>query len=136
MGLVCDIGLGGRRSVVEHFVFRTLYKRLVDLRVLRYLYSPALEITENGVVIETSGWIVSLPAETVVLALGAQSVNELAQKLEGAVLELYVVGDCAEPWNASAATYEAAQAALNIKAMGCEAGDGEEPCPMDPGIHY
>jgi thioredoxin reductase len=117
VSLISDIGLGGRKGIEEHFVFRTLFKKLVDLRVPLYLHAPVLEITERGVILEASRAgheIVSIPAETVVLAAGTQPVNELAAELEGVVPEVYAVGDCKEPRSASAATYEAAQAALEL----------------------
>lgn len=114
VSLVSDIGIGGRKGVEERFVFRALLKRLVDLRIPMYLYSPALEITEKGVIVETSGEIVSLPADTVVLSVGAEPVNGLAKELADIVPEIHVVGDCSEPRSISASTFEAAQAALQI----------------------
>jgi 2,4-dienoyl-CoA reductase-like NADH-dependent reductase (Old Yellow Enzyme family)/thioredoxin reductase len=117
VGLVSDIGLGGRKGVEEHFVFRALLKKLLDLRIPLYLFAPVVEITEKGVIVEAleaGGEIVSIPAETVVLSVGAMPVNGLAKELEGLVPEVHVVGDCSEPRSISAATYEATQAALAI----------------------
>lgn len=114
VSLISDIGLGGRKGIEENFVFRTLLRRLVDLRIPMYLHSPALEFTENAVVMEAEGQIVAVHVDTVVLSVGAEPVNGLAKELEGLVPEIHVVGDCAEPRSISAATFEAAQAALQI----------------------
>jgi hypothetical protein len=73
-----------------------------------------LEITENGVVIGLGGEVFLLPADTVILAVGSEPVNRLAQELEGTVPEVYTIGDCNEPRDAAAATLEAAKIAFSI----------------------
>lgn len=114
VSLISDIGLGGRKGVEEHFVFRTLFNRLVHARIPLYLHSPVVEITGQSVHMAVGDNIFSIAADTVVLAVGAQPVNQLAQDLDDTGIEIHVVGDCVEPRHASAATYEAAQAALQI----------------------
>jgi len=114
VSLVSDIGLGGRKGVEEHFVYNALLNRLVDLRIPLYLHSPVVEITESSVIMDMAGEVVALPADTVVLAVGARPVNGLAKELEGIVPEIHVIGDCSEPRSISAATFEAAQEALKI----------------------
>jgi 2,4-dienoyl-CoA reductase-like NADH-dependent reductase (Old Yellow Enzyme family)/thioredoxin reductase len=114
VSLISDIGLGGRKGVEEHFVFRTLFNRLVHARIPLYLHSPVVEITGQSVHMAVGDNVFSVAADTVVLAVGAQSVNQLAQDLNDTGIEIHVVGDCVEPRHASAATYEAAQAALQI----------------------
>jgi len=50
----------------------------------------------------------------VILSVGAQSDNKLAQALEGVVPEVYTIGDCVAPRDAAAATYQAARMAAKI----------------------
>ncbi len=51
--------------------------------------------------------IVFLPADTVILAVGAQSDNLLAEELKGLVPKVYSIGDCVRPRDAAAATFDA-----------------------------
>ena len=60
------------------------------------------------------GEIYSLPADTVIMAVGMQSDNRLAKELEGAVPELHMVGDCVRPRDAAEVAYQAARVAANI----------------------
>ena len=60
------------------------------------------------------GEIVFLPADTVVLAVGAQSESKLAQELKGLVPEVYSIGDCKKPRDAASATYSAARVVETI----------------------
>ena len=56
------------------------------------------EFTAEGLIaINKEGKQKSLKADTIVLALGAESENKLAEDLKGKVNELYVVGDCVSP---------------------------------------
>jgi 2-enoate reductase len=113
VSLVTRTRLGGRVAV-ERFTYRALTRRLIELRVPLYLYTSVLEITENGVVIGLGGEVFFLPADTVILAVGSGPVNKLAQELEGTVPEVYTIGDCNEPRDAAAATFEAAKIAFSI----------------------
>jgi hypothetical protein len=58
--------------------------------------------------------IFSLPADTVILSVGMRSVNKLAQELQGVVPEVYMVGDCVRPRDASEVSYQAAKLAASI----------------------
>jgi len=55
------------------------------------------EVTDKGVLIEKEGEQTLLPADTVVLAIGARANDKLAGELEGKVKELRVIGDAAKP---------------------------------------
>jgi 2,4-dienoyl-CoA reductase (NADPH2) len=55
------------------------------------------EVTAEGVLVEKDGEQILLPAETVVLAIGARANNQLAKELEGKVKELHVIGDAVKP---------------------------------------
>ncbi|NQT47375.1 MAG: FAD-dependent oxidoreductase [Chloroflexi bacterium] len=114
VSLVTRGRLGGKKGPDEHFTYLTLVRRLMELRIPLYLNTRILEIGETGVVVEFGDDIFSLPADTVVLAVGSKPVNSLAAEMEGLVPELHVIGDCAEPRHAAAATYEAAKVALTV----------------------
>ena len=113
VSLVTRTRLGGRVAV-ERFTYRALTRRLIELRVPLYLYASVLEITKNGVVIGLGEEIFLLPADTVILAVGSDPVKKLTQELEGTVPEVYTIGDCNEPRDAAAATFEAAKIAFSI----------------------
>jgi 2,4-dienoyl-CoA reductase (NADPH2) len=106
--------LGGRKGPENTFVFKTLSRRLLELSIPTYLNTPVLEIADGSVVIEWGGEIVFLPADTVILAVGAQSDNLLAKELKGLVPEVYSIGDCVRPRDAAAATFDAARIAEKI----------------------
>jgi len=114
VSLISRRGLGGRKEWDEDFAFKSLVRRLIELRVPLYLDTSVLEIAEGAVVIALGDEVFSLPADTVVLAVGAQPDNKLAQELEGVVPEVHMIGDCVDPRDAATATYEAARLALQI----------------------
>lgn len=113
VSLVTRTKLGGRVGV-ERFTYRVLTRRLIDLRVPLYQNTSTLEITKNGVVVGLEDGVFLLPADTVILAVGAESDNKLTQELEGVVPEVYTIGDCREPLDAAAAAYDAAKIACSI----------------------
>lgn len=106
--------LGGKRGPEETFTFKTLMRRLLELHVPLFLNSPILEITERSVVINWNGEIFYIPANTVVLAVGASSNNGLTKELKGLVPEVYAIGDAVSPRDAASATYDAARIAEKI----------------------
>ncbi|MFO8101042.1 MAG: NAD(P)/FAD-dependent oxidoreductase [Dehalococcoidia bacterium] len=99
---------------VERVTLRALEKKLIDLMVPLYLHTPILEITPKSVVVRMGQETASLPADTVVLAMGMEPENHLAEELEGLVPEIYSVGDCVKPRNAASVAYQAAQVAAKI----------------------
>lgn len=108
MSLVTRAGLGGSGIKPIKLNFKTLANKLVGLGVPLYLNASVLEITDKAVVMLLGDEIFLLPADTVVLAVGMQSDNELAQELEDTGLEVHAVGDCVRPRDAAAAAYDAA----------------------------
>lgn len=114
VSLVTRAGLGEDGINLEKFSFKTLAKKLLDLRVPLYLHATVVEITDNAVIFSLGGEIYSLPADTVIMAVGMQSDNGLAKELEGAVPELHMVGDCVRPRDAAEVAYQAARVAANI----------------------
>ncbi|MEE8352830.1 MAG: FAD-dependent oxidoreductase [Dehalococcoidales bacterium] len=74
------------------------------------------EITGEGVVlVDAEGRERLLPAETIVLATGATANDLLARAIEGAVGEVYLVGDCAEPGRIVDAIHDGARVGRDIK---------------------
>jgi 2,4-dienoyl-CoA reductase-like NADH-dependent reductase (Old Yellow Enzyme family)/thioredoxin reductase len=112
--IVTQAMLGENGSRLERMVYRTLAKRLIELRVPLFVNAAVLEITKRSVVIEWGGELFPIQADTVVLAVGARSENKLATDLKGEVKELYVIGDCDKPRDASAASQEALKVAARI----------------------
>ena len=58
--------------------------------------------------------LVFLQADTVVMAVGAKSENQLAEELKGTVAEFHAIGDCVEPRDAMEAIREAAEVGRQI----------------------
>ncbi len=114
VSLITRAGLGEDGIKLEKLSFKTLARRLLDLRVPLYLNSTVMEITDKAVVFSMGGDIHTLPADTVILAVGMRSENRLAQELEGVVAELYTVGDCVRPRDAAEVAYQAARVAAQI----------------------
>jgi len=112
--LVSRSRLGGRRGPDEKIVYRALMRHLVKLRVPLYLNTTVLEITEHSVISQMEDEILSLPADTVVVAIGVKPVDTLVGELQGLVPELYPIGDCVQPSNAAQATFGAARLAAEI----------------------
>lgn len=71
--------------------------RLKDYDVRILTRAKVEEITERGVSISRNAEKKFLEADTVVLAVGFKSRQELIDKLKGKVSEIYAGGDCVEP---------------------------------------
>ena len=66
-----------------------------------------MEIKDGGVLLfDSCGQQKLIPADTVVLALGMTSIDELSDALRDKVPEVYVIGDCAEPRKVKDAIWE------------------------------
>ena len=114
VSIVTLAGLGENGSKLERMIYRTLARRLIELGIPIYTHTSALEITNGHVAISMCKEIFYLPADSVILAVGAQPDNKLVRELEGVVPEVYSVGDCVEPHDAAAAVYQAARLATKI----------------------
>jgi 2,4-dienoyl-CoA reductase-like NADH-dependent reductase (Old Yellow Enzyme family)/thioredoxin reductase len=112
--LVTRAGLGENGVKLEQMTFRTVARKLLDLRVPLYLHSTVLEITERAVVMTLGDSIFPLEADTVILAVGMRPDNQLTRELEGIVPELYTLGDCVHPRNAAVVALRALELAASI----------------------
>jgi 2,4-dienoyl-CoA reductase (NADPH2) len=87
-GLGRDIGISTRWVVLKGI--KRLGVRVMDRCAVK-------EVNKDGVLVEQDGEEALLPADTVVLAVGAVANNELAGQLEGKVKALHVIGDALKP---------------------------------------
>jgi NADPH-dependent 2,4-dienoyl-CoA reductase/sulfur reductase-like enzyme len=112
--LVTQAGLGENGANLEQMTFRSVARRLLDLRVPLYLHSTVLEITDHAVIMTLGDNIFPLEADTVVLAVGMRPDNQLARELDGVVPELHTLGDCVYPRDAAVVALRAAELAARI----------------------
>ena len=92
-----------------------LLQLLKDEQVDILTETNVLEINDEGIVIANkSGQRSALSADTVVLALGLKSSDELSEALRDKIPELYVIGDCVEPRKVKDAIWEGFRAARLI----------------------
>jgi 2,4-dienoyl-CoA reductase (NADPH2) len=76
--------------------------------------TKALEITETGVKVEREGAVEEIPANTVVMAAGAQSYNPLQEILEGGEIPFQVVGDASQVATAFDAVHQGFRAGREV----------------------
>ncbi|NLF45902.1 MAG: FAD-dependent oxidoreductase, partial [Syntrophomonadaceae bacterium] len=65
-----------------------------------------IEIADEGVVVEKDGEKKVVPADTVILAVGSRSNNELQEQIKDLVPEIYLIGDGLKPRKAMDAVHE------------------------------
>ncbi|WP_291815598.1 FAD-dependent oxidoreductase [Cellulomonas sp.] len=75
----------------------TLLRRLDEARVRLLTGTRVREITDDGVLVEGPDGPATLPADTVVLALGSRPRTDLLTELTAAGIPVQAVGDCVEP---------------------------------------
>jgi len=83
-----DIGISTRWVIMKH---------LQRLGVNVMTQARVLQVDAQGVHVEKEGNTMVLPADTVVLAVGAVPVRDLAEELGGKVPELHIIGDAHSP---------------------------------------
>jgi len=92
-----------------------LMRRLRDDDVKWITSATVKEILDDGVVYEIAGREESIRGmDTIILAVGAKSVDSLSDKIKGKVAEVYVIGDAKEPRRIVNATQEGAEVARKI----------------------
>lgn len=101
--------LGQNGEPLEENIYRTLRNRLIDKGVQTYPGCPILEIRGDGVFADDDGNLLFIKADTVVMAVGAESAHELLPALKTAGPEIHVIGDCKEPRDALEAMHEGAE---------------------------
>jgi 2,4-dienoyl-CoA reductase (NADPH2) len=92
----------------------TVFAELKRLGVKILTASKAVEINPGGVRIETAQATETLPADSVVIAVGSRSENKLEACLGAWVSDVYVIGDAKEPRNALEAIKEGFLTGLKV----------------------
>jgi len=100
-----DIGASTRWSILQDIHRRGIRSQLS---------SKAVEITPESVVFEKEDQMSSLPARTVVLAIGVEPVNDLYEEFKDRVEEIYLIGDAKKPRKALEAVREGLEVGLKI----------------------
>ncbi len=95
---------------------RYFLRRRMKEKGIKILTSTTVEeIADNGVIVKTGESSQRLgPVDTVVLATGAESFNQLEPKVKDMVSEVYVIGDAAKPGKIMAAVEQAADLARKL----------------------
>jgi 2,4-dienoyl-CoA reductase (NADPH2) len=104
-GIGRDIGMSTKWVVMKNI--KRLGINVVDQAGVK-------EVNDQGVLIEREGQQTLLPADSVVLAVGARSVNGLAGELQGKIQELHVIGDALTPRKITEAIREGFDLAVKI----------------------
>lgn len=100
---------------VQESIRYFLLKRLNEYKAKIYTNTKVKEILENGVLAEKDEKEISLTGfDTIVIAVGAKSINNLKTELEGKVPELYTIGDALETRKAIDAIEEGARIAIKV----------------------
>ncbi len=102
-----DIGLSTRWTILDDL-------KRCGVRIMEK--TTVKEITDNGVIAESEGKDLLIPADTVVLAVGSKSENALYEKLKGSLStdSLYLLGDAKKPQKALEAVHDAFELAAKI----------------------
>jgi 2,4-dienoyl-CoA reductase-like NADH-dependent reductase (Old Yellow Enzyme family)/thioredoxin reductase len=92
-----------------------LRRRLAEKGIKILTSTTVEEVIDGGVRVKSGeGSQLLSPVDTVVLATGAESVNELGPAAKGIVPEVYVIGDAAKPGKIMAAVEQAAELARQL----------------------
>ena len=95
----------------------TRWSMLADLKRYRVNCmdeTKLLEVRADAVLVESAGTQKVLPADSVILAVGSCSQNELYQALQGKIEDLSIIGDAAQPRKALDAIHEAYSEAIKF----------------------
>jgi NADPH-dependent 2,4-dienoyl-CoA reductase/sulfur reductase-like enzyme len=98
---VIDIG-----NTVGYTLKEALLEEMIQYGVYQYPNVVPDTITENGLTIMIYGEWVLLRANTVVIAVGSESIRDLHEPLKGLGPELHIIGDSWEPRNSFFAIHE------------------------------
>jgi len=115
----------GRQITIIDFLDRmagnvgisTRWSLIKNLRLMGVKLRPKtklVEITPDSVIVDTELGKESIPADTVIVAVGSQSVDNLAREVNRGGTEVITIGDAKEPRKISDAIREGFDTALNI----------------------
>lgn len=100
-----NVGRTGRWSLIK------------DLRLMGVELCPKtklLEIKDDSVVVDTANGRMSIPADTVIMAVGVQSIDDLSREVDGNGVKVIIIGDAKEPRRLNEAVSEGFEEALKI----------------------
>lgn len=83
-----------------------LLKRLADRQVELHINTGIKRLTADTIITQQGNREISLPIETVVIAVGVQANRELPDALANSDLEMYTIGDVIEPRTVLEAIWE------------------------------
>ncbi|MFC1823396.1 FAD-dependent oxidoreductase, partial [Thermodesulfobacteriota bacterium] len=92
----------------------TILKEIMRLGVKMMTNAKAVSVEPDGLVIAHGDKTEKLPADSIVIATGAEPVNQLAEELIDDVAEIHTIGDAQEPRNALEAIKEGFLTGLKI----------------------
>lgn len=99
---------------MDRFIYKYLLERLIEKGVVMLTNSPVREVTEHGVYVKHNFDLLFIKGETVILALGMQPENRLAEELRQRGISFHSIGDCAEPRDELEAIREGAEVGRQI----------------------
>ncbi len=92
----------------------SLIKGLKLMGITLLAKTTLLEIRDDSVLLKTEDGKAALPADTVILAVGAVAVDDLAREVEGSGIRVIAIGDARAPRKITEAVREGFEAALTI----------------------
>lgn len=92
----------------------SLIKSLKQMGVNLRTRTRLLEVCDDSVKVMTDGGEESIPADTVVLAMGVRPMNDLIKSLEGKGIEMITLGDAGKPAKIADAISQGFEGALKI----------------------
>ncbi|MFC2018128.1 FAD-dependent oxidoreductase [Chloroflexota bacterium] len=99
---------------MDRFIYKYLLERLIEQGVVMLTNCPVREITEHGVYVKHNFDLLFIKGETVILALGMQLENRLAEELRQRGISFQSIGDCVEPRSELEAIREGAEVGRQI----------------------
>lgn len=103
--LASNVGISTRWSLIKNL-------RLMGVKLCPK--TKLIEITKDAVVVDTELGKETIPADTVIIAVGSQSVDDLAREVEQGRAEVITIGDAKEPRKITDAVREGFDTALKI----------------------
>ena len=108
----------------------TRWPLLKHLKLLGVTLRPSVKILSigtDGVLVESDGKQEHIPADTIIVATGSQSFDDLSSQIKGDKTEVIILGDAKEPRKVTDAIREGFEAALGIDGPGVNDGKMSEP---------
>jgi 2-enoate reductase len=106
--------LGENGKPMNPNIYLRLRDCLLDYDVRLFPHASVAEVRNNGVLIVHEKELLFLRADTVVLAVGAESENKLAKEIKKIVRNVYMIGDCVQVRTVLDATNEGAEVGREI----------------------